>query len=91
MIGWFSRRRRKVKEMLLLELQPTSNGLSKELRSMLARRGLDVSLRVVESQLRALAGNGWVERNTYVEITAAGYRAAAEIGRPQDGTPRQDR
>jgi repressor of nif and glnA expression len=101
MIGWLSRRGQRVREMLLLELQRTSNGLSKELRSMLARRGLEVSRRVIESQLRVLAGSGLVERNTYVEITAAGYRAAAEIGRkkrvgrdvdrPQDGTPRQDR
>jgi Mn-dependent DtxR family transcriptional regulator len=81
MRGPFSRRKEEVREMLLLELQKTASGLTEELRSALARNGLEVSVTTVERELRALSKAGLVERSTYVRLTAIGYQAAAEIAK----------
>jgi predicted transcriptional regulator len=81
MRGLLSRRKEEVREMLLLELQKAASGLTEELRSALARNGLDVTVTTIERQLQSLARAGLVERSTYARLTAMGYQAAAGVAK----------
>jgi Mn-dependent DtxR family transcriptional regulator len=83
MARWPWTRGKVIREALVLELRKSGSGLGPELRTALARNELKVSPHRIERQLKKLAVRGLITRRTYVELTAAGYREAAELVRRQ--------
>ncbi len=81
MTFWFRRSGKSVRDTLLLQLQQNHNGITDELRSAMARNGIEISTHQIEHHLQRLAKNGLVTRQTFVVLTVAGYRAAAEVVR----------
>lgn len=68
-------------DLLLLELRTHHDGFALGFQRLLARRGVEVSLSEIESQLRELERRNLVVIKVYCEITNSGYRAAADLAR----------
>lgn len=68
-------------DLLLLEIRELHDGFSFGLQARLARKNVHVGLGAIETHLRDLEARGLVETRVYWRITAAGYRAAAELVR----------